>query len=302
MAEMTVRRWQERFRAGDFNSRDLSVQCEAGWYDWFCRDEALAGRLKKLSSVVMGIQAPFILDNYYVWFKNNCPVAGPLYDDARFEPLSGERNGKYFIVSLDSPHEQAKWVLYTERYGYDAPEFGSGNVRDVVRYINSMAAELEHNAQPDFLLEKQAVSDYIFRHEWKRNIPIYREGEHKFSYISRKDRKPRKVTVTCSLEDLPSGYTAEQAEQHGKLYVFGMEQPMASLRDDDGKREVMSNGKGQYFVVECCRDQKQLQSIQRRIQNQIRGLDATAGKVRVRIHVLEHLKAHLMPGKQRKAG
>ena len=138
MAEMTVRRWQERFRAGDFNSRDLSVQCEAGWYDWFCRDEALAGRLNKLSSVVMGIQAPFILDNYYVWFKNNCPVAGPLYDDARFEPLSGERNGKYFIVSLDSPHEQAKWVLYTERYGYDAPEFGSGNVRDVVRYINCL--------------------------------------------------------------------------------------------------------------------------------------------------------------------
>ena len=100
------------------------------------------------------------------------------------------------------------------------------DVRDVVRYINSMAAELEHNAQPDFLLEKQAVSDYIFRHEWKRNIPIYREGEHKFSYISRKDRKPQKVTVTCSLEDLPSGYTAEQAEQHGKLYVFGMEQPI----------------------------------------------------------------------------
>lgn len=77
---------------------------------------------------------------------------------------------------------------------------------------------------------------------------------------------------------------------------------MASLLDDNGRREVMSNGKGLYFVLECCRDQRQLQSIQRRIQNQMRGLDATAGKVRVRICVLEHLKAVLSQGKRRKAG
>lgn len=72
---------------------------------------------------------------------------------------------------------------------------------------------------------------------------------------------------------------------------------MASLRDDDGKREVLSNGRGRYFVLECCRDQRQLQSVRRRIQNQMRGLDATAGKVRVRIRVLERLKARLMPKK-----
>ena len=75
---------------------------------------------------------------------------------------------------------------------------------------------------------------------------------------------------------------------------------MASLRDDNGRREVMSNGKGRYFVLECCRDQRQLQSVQRRIQ--MRGLDATVGKVQVRIRVLERLKAVLMPGKRRKAG
>ena len=33
MNEMSVREWQERFRAGDFSSRDRAVQCEAGWYD-----------------------------------------------------------------------------------------------------------------------------------------------------------------------------------------------------------------------------------------------------------------------------
>ncbi len=54
MNEMSVRTWQERFRAGDFSSRDRAVQCEAGWYDWFCRDDALARRLKKISGVVLG--------------------------------------------------------------------------------------------------------------------------------------------------------------------------------------------------------------------------------------------------------
>ena len=100
---ISVRQWQERFRAGAYENKDLKVQCAAGWYDWFCRDEALARRLKKISKVVMGITDPYILDNYYVWFMDNCPVVGGLYDEARFEPLSGNRDGKYFVVSLDTP-------------------------------------------------------------------------------------------------------------------------------------------------------------------------------------------------------
>lgn len=116
--ELSVRQWQEQFRAGAFERSDHTTQCRAGWYDWFCQDSALAGRLKKIGRVVMGITDPFILDNYHVWFKNNCPLSGPLYDDARFVPLSGERSGKYFVVSLDSPHERFKWALVTERYGF----------------------------------------------------------------------------------------------------------------------------------------------------------------------------------------
>ena len=36
--------------------------------------------------------------------------------------------------------------------------------------------------------------------------------------------------------------------------------------------------------------------------DEMRGLDATAGKVRVRIRVLDRLKSVLMQGKRRKAG
>ena len=98
-------------------------------------------------------------------------------------------------------------------------------------------------------------------------------------------------------------HVAEDADVLQDRYRRQMGQRlMASLLDDNGRREVMSNGKGLYFVLECCRDQRQLQSIQRRIQNQMRGLDAAAGKVRVRIRVLEHLKAVLSQGKRRKAG
>ena len=143
---ISVGEWQTLYRAEAFDARDRAVQCEAGWYDWFCRDEALASRLKQLAPVVMGITAPFILDNYYVWFKNNCPMVGPLYDDVRFEPLTGEREGKYFLVTKDSPHEKAKWVLYTERCGFDAPEFQCANMREMIRYVNEMGPELAQGA------------------------------------------------------------------------------------------------------------------------------------------------------------
>ena len=139
---ISVGQWQVLYRAGAFDAKDRAVQCEAGWYDWFCRDEALASRLKQLAPVVMGVTDPFIQDNYYVWFKNNCPMVGPLYDDVRFEPLTGERDGRYFLVARDSPHEKAKWALYTERHGFEKPEFQCANVRDMIRYLNEMGPEL----------------------------------------------------------------------------------------------------------------------------------------------------------------
>ena len=145
---ISVRQWQSLYRMGAFKDKDRAIQIEAGWYDWFCRDEGLAGRLKQIAPVVMGITDPFILDNFYVWFKNNCPLDGPLYDDVRFEPLSGERGGKYFLVIKDSPHEKSKWTMYTERYGFQEPEFQCGNVRQMVERLNRLGPELEGKAMP----------------------------------------------------------------------------------------------------------------------------------------------------------
>ena len=63
---------------------------------------------------------------------------------------------------------------------------------------------------------------------------------------------------------------------------------MSSIRDENGKREVLARG-SEYIVVECCSDQQALKAIRRRIQSQMNGLDDSAGKVRCRIRVLDQL-------------
>ena len=63
---------------------------------------------------------------------------------------------------------------------------------------------------------------------------------------------------------------------------------MASIRDENGRREVLAHG-GEYIVMECCSDQQKLKAIRYRMESQAQGLDAAAGKVRGRIHVLDRL-------------
>ncbi len=64
---------------------------------------------------------------------------------------------------------------------------------------------------------------------------------------------------------------------------------MSSIRDENGKREVLAACGGEYVVVECCSDQQKLKAIRRHIQSQMNGLDDSAGKVRSRIRVLDRL-------------
>ena len=71
---------------------------------------------------------------------------------------------------------------------------------------------------------------------------------------------------------------------------------MASIRDENGRREVLAHG-SEYVVVECCNDQQALKIIHRRINGQISGLNTSADKVQGRISVLGRFLARF-----RKAG
>ena len=52
---ITVRQWRENYINGMYNEKDTTTMCDAGWYDWFCKDSSLVGRLKKFGSIIKKI-------------------------------------------------------------------------------------------------------------------------------------------------------------------------------------------------------------------------------------------------------
>ena len=82
---LSIREFLAKLDNGDFDVRDRDVQIEAGWYDWFCADESLMKKTKALGRRLKRLLGgkKINLDDHYVFFKNNCPVNGRLYDDFR---------------------------------------------------------------------------------------------------------------------------------------------------------------------------------------------------------------------------
>lgn len=218
---MSIRQWQEKFQAGAFRSKETAVQRTAGWWNWHCRNDALAGRLARIAPVIMGLNEPALLDGFTVWFINEVGRNKLVYDSVRFEPLAGPRdNAMFFKVDFCGLDEPDRWTLYTGRFILHAPEFGCGHVHDMTKYIDNLGRELTQGIRPAFLDEKVAAVEYILhRPVLLPSRSLRREGEHSYSFLDRDDGRRKTVHVAHSLETLPpEARTAGSREING-LFV-----------------------------------------------------------------------------------
>lgn len=80
--EYKLSEWIRQYNKGAFNGSNLYIMQDAGWHDWFCREDSLKRRFDALAPKLLQVaKSPMIdTERTYVFFKNNCPAAGPLYD------------------------------------------------------------------------------------------------------------------------------------------------------------------------------------------------------------------------------
>jgi len=128
--------WIQRFKSGEFDKPDTSTQIKAGWFDWFCRDTSLANKTKKMGNIIKQIKGggKVDLETSYVWFKNNCPLSGPLYDDFRIADI--ENNNNLIVVQIDCFRNDTKYTVYERLDGFEKPVFKTDSSRELVNWFN----------------------------------------------------------------------------------------------------------------------------------------------------------------------
>lgn len=135
--QIKLSEWIQRFKSGEFENKNTKTQIEAGWFDWFCRDTSLANKTKKMGNIIKQIKAggKVDLETSYVWFKNNCPLSGPLYDDFRIADI--ETNNNLIVVQIDCFRNDSKYTAYERLDGFEKPVFQTDSSRELVKWLNT---------------------------------------------------------------------------------------------------------------------------------------------------------------------
>lgn len=136
---ISLKEWIENFNNGEYEAKDFKTQCNAGWYDWFCKDESLANKTKKMGKIIKKINNEYLLNNCYVFFKNNCPVVGPLYDDFRFCKLVDDGDSRVlYTISINDKRNNYTYTVYGRENDFETALFETNYSKELVKFLNEI--------------------------------------------------------------------------------------------------------------------------------------------------------------------
>ena len=133
MAKTTLRQQLESFGKGVYLDSSGAESWCYNFYDWFCKDESLQRKSDTLFRQVkkfVGANPSIDQDKHYVFFKNNCPAHGPLYD--AFSICEIESGDVIYWVTAKSGHT-AQAEVYNKVTGFNDPIRTGKTFTDLVR-------------------------------------------------------------------------------------------------------------------------------------------------------------------------
>ena len=141
MDRLPLHRWIDEFLEGNFDLPDIKTQIKAGWYDWFCKDSSLKNKTQRMGNIIKQIKSSGKVDlqNWYVWFKNNCPLNGTLYDDFCFADL--ETGDVMFTIQINCCWNKHVYCVYGRTPDgeghWDKPLFECDSSKELTKWLNS---------------------------------------------------------------------------------------------------------------------------------------------------------------------
>ena len=130
--EINLKQWKINFKNGMYDNKDKRTQCDAGWYDWWCKDTSLRNKTYKMGKIISKLNDN---ENVYVFFKNNCPMEGNLYDS--FKICDIENGDVIYCINIDSPYDKARYTLYGKENDFKDALLKTQYSKDLVNFLNT---------------------------------------------------------------------------------------------------------------------------------------------------------------------
>jgi hypothetical protein len=128
----TLKQQLEAFEKGKFINGDGEESWCYNFHDWFCRDKSLKTKSERLFRIVKRWvkYRHTNTDKVYVFFKNNCPMNGPLYDDFRVCDIE---TGDVIWTVIPKCGHSGKAEVWGKQNDFQSPVITGKNMNEIYK-------------------------------------------------------------------------------------------------------------------------------------------------------------------------